>query len=302
MEVRLPVVKGKAKEEDGVKDQGDIIRVQRKVLLRHQPSIQKLVRKYRSNEEDFQWATKGFTASVLHGQSIPDIQARVEDVGFSAIDVISLGADRVSIRSLADNNVLSLISEANEFFALFFTNVVPWVKKVMPFQRGAWLRLYGIPVHALNEDFFKLCVLDCGRYLRADSCSVDRERFDYAGVLIATSSFEIVQRHEFILVDGEMVEVKIVEEWGFNIREDACLFEEREEERYVQSIQEELVEDVDHRIDVNFYVDQLVEELRVEKDNLDMSNKAGGVDESANATDDGLRSHQVENLIDADIL
>lgn len=88
------------------------------------------------------------------------------------------------------------------------------------------MRLYGIPLHAWNESFFKLCVLDCGRFLRSDSCSVDRDRFDYARVLIAAPSLDIVNCNESIFIDGEMVEVKIVEEWGFCIGDDACLYEE----------------------------------------------------------------------------
>lgn len=37
------------------------------VCLGQQPSIQKLVRCYRSTEEDLRWARKGFTASVVRG-------------------------------------------------------------------------------------------------------------------------------------------------------------------------------------------------------------------------------------------
>ena len=98
--------------------------------------------------------------------------------------------------------MLSTIKEAKEFFENFFYDIAPWVKTMQPFQRGAWVRLYGVPLHAWNESFFKLCVLDCGRYLRADCGSVDRDRFDYARILIASSSLEIVQRCESLLVDG----------------------------------------------------------------------------------------------------
>jgi hypothetical protein len=39
---------------------------------------------------------------------------------------------------------------------------------------------YGVPLHAWNIEFFKLCVLDCGRLLRVDDMTLDRDRFDYA--------------------------------------------------------------------------------------------------------------------------
>ncbi|MCI52755.1 hypothetical protein A2U01_0074001, partial [Trifolium medium] len=60
---------------------------------------------------------------------------------------------------------------AKEFFKLFLSNWVRWEKEVMSVHRGAWVRLYGIPLHVWNENFFKLCVFDCGRFLREDSCT-----------------------------------------------------------------------------------------------------------------------------------
>jgi hypothetical protein len=51
---------------------------------------------------------------------------------------------------------------------------------------------------------------------------LERERFDYARVLIATPMLEIINCQESIIIDGVLVTVKIVEEWGFNIGDDAC--------------------------------------------------------------------------------
>jgi len=85
---------------------------------------------------------------------------------------------------------------------------VQWDKTVVPFQRGAWLRLYGILFRAWNEFSFKLCILDCGRYLRIDSCSLEKERFDYARVLVATFSLGIVSLVDKLLIDGVLVEVR----------------------------------------------------------------------------------------------
>ncbi|MCI30014.1 sulfate transporter, partial [Trifolium medium] len=57
-------------------------------------------------------------------------------------------------------------------------------------------------------------------FLHADSCSADKDRLDFARVLIATPDLEIVKRVENVLVDGLLVEVKIVEEWGYALGED----------------------------------------------------------------------------------
>jgi len=163
------------------------------------------------------WAKHGYIGTVIDGASIPLIQNRVEDAGFKDIDIIPLEADKVFVHSLSGANVSEIVGNAKQFFDLIFYNMVHWKKEVLPFQRGAWIRLYGIPIHAWNESFFKLCVLDCGRYLRADNCSLNRERFDYARVLISTASLDAINITDQILVDGMLVEVKIIEEWGFNL-------------------------------------------------------------------------------------
>ncbi|MCI90112.1 DUF4283 domain protein, partial [Trifolium medium] len=42
---------------------------------------------------------------------------------------------------------------------------------------------------------------------------------------IATSSLEVIKRLEYMLVDGVLVQIQIVEEWGYELGDDACLEE-----------------------------------------------------------------------------
>jgi len=171
--VRVGGTNKKGGEGEGVKEVADRVegKVGRKANMNKLTEHTRLIWKYRSCAED---------GTV--------IQNRVEDTGFKDIDIIPLGADEVFVRSLSSINVSEVVHEAKPFFDMIFSSVTGWTKTVLPFQRGAWIRLYGILLHAWNEDFFKLYVFDCGRYLRADNCSLNRERFDYARVLIATSS------------------------------------------------------------------------------------------------------------------
>lgn len=80
--------------------------------------------------------------------------------------------------------------------------------------------------YMLGTKLFSSCVLDCGRYLRTDNVSLNKERFDYARILISTSSIDVVNVTEQILVDGVLLDIKIIEEWGFCLGDDVCLFEE----------------------------------------------------------------------------
>lgn len=63
----------------------------------------------------------------------------------------------------------------------------------------------------------------------------DKERFDYARILLATSSLEVVNVVDKIMVDGVLLEVKIVEEWGFSLGEDACSLEDENDSESAHS-------------------------------------------------------------------
>ncbi|MCH94556.1 sulfate transporter, partial [Trifolium medium] len=199
---------------------------------------------------------KGVVVTVKNGEVIPVVQARIADAGFQYLHIIPLGADKVFVHSLLAEDVMINFNGARPFFDHFFSSIVRWDKELLPFQRGAWVRLYGIPLHAWTVDFFKLCVLECGRYLRTDECSLERDRFDYARVLVATPSLAVINLTDTILVDYSMVEIKIIDEWGFNIGEDACLFEEEDTQ---ESKSEHTVDHGDHEL--SNHVDILVEKL-----------------------------------------
>jgi hypothetical protein len=154
------------------------------------------------------------------------VQNRINDAGFADLVITPMGADKVFMRRAEGGDVWSVVAGAEDFFRHVFSNWTRWDADGRSYQRGAWVRLYGVPLSAWNVDFFKLCVFECGRFIRADSCSAEKDRLDFARVLIATPDLTIVSKVERVLVDGVQVDIKIVEEWGYAMGEDTCLFEE----------------------------------------------------------------------------
>jgi len=62
------------------------------------------------------------------------------------------------------------------------------------------------------------------------------------------------------VIDGILVEIKIVEEWGLNIREDVCLFNDNEEHKSQSDI-EEVQGDPEACKNVDTFMDKIVKEL-----------------------------------------
>lgn len=218
---------------------------------------QKYVPKYVSEASDILWASKGVVVTVLNGEAIPVLQRRIFDAGFEKLDIIPLGADEVIVRSPDGEDVSVSFSEAPNFFSHFFSTPVKWNKDVMVCERGAWVRIYGVPLHAWNINFFKLYVLDCGRLLKVDDCTLEKERFDFSWVLISTTSLEAINADATLLIDGVIFNFKIIEEWGFNLGDDACLIDEDDIRDGRKSDTAEILEDDIVREDVEDFVNHL---------------------------------------------
>jgi len=83
---------------------------------------------------------------------------------------------------------------------------------------------------------------------------------DYARVLISTSSLDIIKTGAKVLVDGDLFDFNIIEEWGFALRDDACLDEADESQ-----VDDELQQDGEHNeVATNGDVDVLLNHLSEE--------------------------------------
>jgi len=153
---------------------------------------------------------------------------------------------------------------------------VKWNKDILVREIGAWVRIYGVPLHAWNINFFKLRVFYCGRLLKVDDRTLEKERFDYALVLLSTASLEVINADVTLMVDDVLFDFHIIEEWGFNLGEDACLFDEDDDKDGRNSGTAEVLEDDIGREDVEAFFNHLSEEWAKET-----HAHAGGVSDQA---------------------
>ncbi|XP_045791605.1 uncharacterized protein LOC123886320 [Trifolium pratense] len=236
---------------------------------------------YKTEPDDVAWAQNGLVATIINGEAVPVVQSRIMDAGFNDVIIIPMGADKVFVRSSSGIDVKAIIDSAKEFFQIIFSSWTSWESHAQDYRRGAWVHLYGIPLQAWNENFFKLCVLDCGRFLRVEYGSVEKERIDFARVLIATPNLEIVNTVATVLVDGIQFEVKIVEEWGYTLGEDNCLFEEDNESVKSHSDHDEGQGDPEVRRHLDTMVENFAKGMEAEddigsQDNFELSHLRGG--------------------------
>ena len=106
---------------------------------------------YKSCLEDREWVCSGMIAYVKAGDSILSFQQRIIDAGFPNVIVTPLGGDRVFLNCTGKDDFSKVYEGAQDFFGMLFSNFHKWSESLVRYERGAWLRLYGI--HVCNTPF-----------------------------------------------------------------------------------------------------------------------------------------------------
>jgi len=127
---------------------------------------------------------------------------------------------------------------------MHFGDIQKWSPSEVKYERGASLRIYGVPINAWNDAFFRMYVSSFGRFLHANECTVDKARLEFARILISTTILEIVNSSVDFFIDGCKYVIKVVEEWGCHLGEDAFMTEAVEEPR-LESVQQHNNTDLD---------------------------------------------------------
>jgi len=227
---------------------------------------------YKSKLVDRQWSQSDMVASELEGDSTLSLQQRIEDTGFMSVVVTPMGGDRVILHSTSGEDIWQVFNDALHFFGVLFSNIHKWSVTDVKYERGAWVRVYGVPAHAWNEDFFKLCVMNSGRFIRADECTVEKARLDFARILVSTTQLKIVNTTSEFSIDGHVYVIKLVEEWGCNLGEDAFLTE-IENESLSDTLPQLNIDDGMEEVQGEWELDDLVDDLHKEWSKHDLKNE-----------------------------
>ena len=137
----VPVQEREGKTKGGTGSSSKVVDVVREVEKCAVPAVgqqqlvpKKLVRMYRSNGNDLNWARSGVLTTVVNGEAITVIQNHVEDAGFVNLDVIPMGADQVFLKSTSNKDTLSVLKEAKDFLISFFLILFGGIKMLFPLE------------------------------------------------------------------------------------------------------------------------------------------------------------------------
>jgi hypothetical protein len=108
--------------------------------------------------------------------------------------------------------VEALLTDAKDWLDQWFKEIRPWNPKDIDPERIVWLRNFGIPIHAWNNDFFEQVTKPWGTLLKSDDRTSKKLTMDVARLLIRTSSQKPIDEFFDVKINGDIYHLHILED------------------------------------------------------------------------------------------
>jgi hypothetical protein len=91
----------------------------------------------------------------------------------------------------------------------------PWSNNEnVKYEKGTWLRLYGVPLHEWTVQFLSLCSSMFRRPLKVDLCTKKLERMDFPCILMSIASLKLINIVQEFLINEKSCFTKRIREWA----------------------------------------------------------------------------------------
>ncbi|GAU48536.1 hypothetical protein TSUD_282880 [Trifolium subterraneum] len=167
---------------------------------------------FKTEKEVVQSLRRAFVGVVVHPGMTYRIQDEFHMQGYFGVKITPLGANLALLQDQEEGEIQALMEEARGWLDQWFKEIRPWTPGEVDNDRLVWLRVYGIPVHAWNDNFFTLISQQFGIFLNADDTTSKNLTMDVARILIRTSSLKAVDEFLNVKVNGELFQIRIIED------------------------------------------------------------------------------------------
>jgi hypothetical protein len=109
---------------------------------------------YEAEKEDLERYQKAFVGKVAQSGMSYNIQESFHREGYFGVKVTPLGSNLTLLEGQEEGEVEALLEDAKEWLDQWFTTIRPWSPTDIDTERTIWLRIYGVPIHTWNLNFF----------------------------------------------------------------------------------------------------------------------------------------------------
>jgi hypothetical protein len=111
-----------------------------------------------------------------------------------------------------EGEIQALMMDAKEWLDDWFQEIRPWNPKEIDRDRIIWLRIYGIPAHAWNDQFFAQVSKPWGTFMNTDDVTSKKLSMDVARVMIRSSCQIVVDEFLDVKINGDIFRIRVLED------------------------------------------------------------------------------------------
>lgn len=202
-------------QHSGIKNQPEIVnKVWAKKRDNGVEDVRGCLFSFNAEEDTMARLRKAMVGEVVWPGKSYAIQDEFAMQGVFSIKATPLGANWVLLEGAKDEeDFMEFVEEAKDWLFQWFRWIRPWKPEDVDRERVAWIRCFGVPVHAWNGDFFSKLSEHVGTYLYSDDNTERKKSLDVARVLIRTKSMESLSKTFTVSINNVLYPIKIVEDW-----------------------------------------------------------------------------------------
>jgi hypothetical protein len=172
----------------------------------------KVILKYDAEEKEVARLLKTFIGEVHSPGTTYNIQNAFHSQGYFGVKITPLGSHLALLEGQEEGEVEALMEDAKGWLDQWFSAIRPWKPQDVDLERIIWLRIFGIPVHAWNDDFFAQLTKPWGSFMHADNTTSKKITLDVARILIRTSCQIVIDEFVDVQVNGEIFHLRVLED------------------------------------------------------------------------------------------
>jgi hypothetical protein len=136
----------------------------------------------------------------------------VYEQGYFNIKVTPLGGETIFLDAENPKDTLEFIEGAKNSWCSFLYEVVKWSPSMVNKERLAWIKFFGIPLHAWEDSFFRFLYFGRGTIVDIDEPTRCKRRLDVARIKIRTPLTDWCNRNVRVKINEDIFDIKLVEE------------------------------------------------------------------------------------------
>ncbi|GAU51106.1 hypothetical protein TSUD_141480 [Trifolium subterraneum] len=132
--------------------------------------------------------------------------------GYFGVKVTPLGANLALLEGQEEGEIHALMDDTKGWLDQWFKVIRPWSPKEIDNERIIWLRVYGIPSYAWNDNFFAKVVKPWDTFINSDDGTMKKITMDVARIMIRTSCHQVVDEFIDVRVNDLFFHLRVLED------------------------------------------------------------------------------------------